>query len=98
MPFPIGNYNFDGPFTSPDSIQDRAGLYVVYSKDRWLDVGEAGGLQSRLKTHERATCWDRHMTGTIYYGVLYTPYMQQSERMRIEKELRDHLRPTCGDR
>jgi hypothetical protein len=102
MSFDILRYRFEGGFSSLDQIKDKAGVYLVFSKNGDsgvnLDAGEAGEVQSRLKNHERATCWQRHKNGTIYYAVHYTPSMRQSERMCIEKELRDHLRPTCGDR
>jgi len=101
MAFIIAGFHFEGGFLTPDEIQDSPGVYLVFSKmdsaDVFLDVGESGGVCSRLKNHERATCWQRHKNGAIYYAVHYTPSMQQSGRMRIEKELRDHLRPTCGD-
>ncbi len=103
MSIQIGTYHFDGPFSSPGRIADRAGVYAVLDrhasgKSYVLDVGESATVRTRLETHDRADCWRRNAQGTIQYAVLYTPGSNQSKRKRIEDELRQQYSPTCGVR
>jgi hypothetical protein len=101
MSIRIGNYTFDGPFLSIDSIEDRAGVYAVLCKkdDKYtvVDVGESAEVKTRLANHDRKDCWEENCTGTLYYAVYYTPNLQQSERKEIEKEIRDQYNPPCGE-
>ena len=102
MGFEMWGYQFDGAYTSPDSLESRSGVYVIWCKngDNWtvLDVGESADVKERVSNHERADCWERNCSGTIYYSVTYTPNLQQSGRKEIEQKIRDLTNPPCGDR
>lgn len=95
----IGNYNFNGPFSKTGPIKNSSGVYVILdchnTTNYVVDVGESGSLQSRLDNHDRKNCWEKHCTGQIKAAVLY---VNEYNRMRIEKELRASYRPTCGQR
>lgn len=73
MTISIGNYTFNGPYTSTALIEDRSGVYAVHcykeEKYRLIDVGESATPKSRLDTHERKNCWRRECQGTCYAGL-----------------------------
>ncbi|NVM53141.1 MAG: hypothetical protein HWN66_05520 [Candidatus Helarchaeota archaeon] len=102
MNFERWGYQFDGAYVSPDSLQSRSGVYVIWCRngDKWivLDVGEAADVKDRLSNHERADCWSRYCSGSIYYSATYTPDLQQAGRMEIEQRIRDLENPPCGER
>lgn len=98
----IVGYNFEQPYVlRTTTFNDVAAVYVIYTvsngQTRWLDVGEASGLGERISGHDRKDCWLRNAQGNeIYVGVS----QQQDEytRKQIESDLRNKLRPLCGDR
>ena len=102
MNFDRWGYEFDGAYESPDSLQARSGVYVIWCRngDNWtvLDVGEAADVKDRIMTHDRADCWSRKCSGTIYYSATYTPDLQQVGRMEIEQRIRLLADPLCGER
>jgi len=102
MSIKIGRYNFEGPYTSTNSLEDRSGVYAIID-DRsgtlnLIDVGESATVKSRVEKHERESCWNRNRIGTLKVTVLYTLGMQQSGRMQIEQEIRNEFNPVCGVR
>lgn len=103
MPIKLGEYNFEGPFINVESLEDRAGLYVILDKRSdgklyVIDIGESANVKTRVETHDRSTCWFRQSQGKIVYAVYYTPYTPQAGRLKIEQELRAKYNPPCGDR
>lgn len=56
----IQNYNFDGPYSIDASFNEVAGVYVIYTNQNWLDVGETDSLKTRISTHERKPEWVRN--------------------------------------
>lgn len=102
----LGGFDFEGPYTSADEIREEAGVYVVLSlrpeRSPVLDVGESGwnwprgqGMRSRLKSHERRSCWEEHRgDGYIAFVVLYEP--DGDRRLKVEKALRRSHHPPCG--
>lgn len=103
MTFEYLGYQFDGAYASPDSLEARPGVYVIWCEDesKWtvLDVGEAADVKERVKNHDRESCWERNCcSGTIYYSATYTPNIQQDKRMEIEQEIRNKANPLCGRR
>jgi len=104
MPITISDYSFDGPFTSPAQLLDRAGVYVVLTRTvtatsyQVVDVGESAQVKTRIESHDRSPCWTRNSQGELSVAVLYTPNAHQSQRMQIEQALRDKFRPVCGIR
>lgn len=102
MPFEYWGYQFEGTYTSRESLRSRSGVYVIWCENegKWtvLDVGEAADVKERVKTHDRADCWENKCSGTIYYSATYTPNLQQAERMKIEQRIRNLANPPCGRR
>lgn len=102
MSFQRHGYTFEGAFTSADSLEARAGVYVVWCKngETWtcLDVGESHNVQDRVLNHDRADQWARACNGTLYYAAHYTPNLQQAGRCEIEQKLRQLEGPCCGER
>jgi len=101
MSIKIGNYTFDGPYTTPDKLEDRSGIYAILcQKDgnnyRLIDVGESANVKTRVETHDRKDCWKRNCNGTLTFAVYYTPGLQQPGRMAIEQEIRKQYDPPCG--
>ena len=88
---------FYGPYYSELSVEERSGVYLIISpNDTVIDVGEAGNLRNRLKTHDRKDQWKRRLGHTLWrYCVSYMP---ENERMKMEKVLRDYYPNLCGKR
>ncbi|VAX07676.1 hypothetical protein MNBD_GAMMA26-1407 [hydrothermal vent metagenome] len=101
MSIKIGNYNFEGPFTSVNQLKKQSGVYVVLgrnsSAERWnvLDVGESENVHDRVENHDRADCWKKQGYSSIAVAAYYC---NEQQRMRIEKELRKQFNPPCGKR
>lgn len=95
---------FDGAFLTPDSIKTEAGVYIIWERclpgDTWraLDVGEAGILRDRLKTHDRSDQWAQACKGAIYYSATYTPDLTDEQRRALERAIRLAEKPCCGER
>ncbi len=102
MSFERWGYQFEGAFSSPDSLQSRSGVYVIWCRvgDNWsvLDVGEAADVNNRVTTHDRKSCWARNCSGSILYSATYTPNLQQPGRKEIEQRIRTLTNPPCGER
>lgn len=101
MGITVGGYSFEGPYTSTNSLQDKAGVYAIHcykdGKYYLLDVGESETVKSRVENHERKSCWQRNCPETITYSVYYTPNLDQEGRMKIEQEIRNQYNPPCGE-
>lgn len=92
----IQNYGFQGPFSLNTQLNDVAGVYVIYTSQNWLDVGETDKLGTRIGSHERRPEWLRSANGyPVWLAFLGVQNSQQ--RLQIESELRNTLRPLCGD-
>ncbi len=102
MAIQIGRFEFEGPFLSPDRLEDRAGVYAVLTSNGGVynpvDVGESAQVKTRVAGHDRADCWLRHAISGLAVAVLYTPGLQQAGRRRIEQELRQQFAWPCGER
>lgn len=98
----IGNYNFEGPYTSTTRLQNRSGVYAILSMNGTqhylIDVGESHDVRYRVENHDRSDCWSRNGNGQLSVAVLYTPNQQQAGRRVIENQIRDQFNPVCGDR
>ena len=93
----IQNYNFQGPFSLNSSFNEVAGVYVIYTSQNWLDVGETDKLASRISSHERRPEWLGNANGLpIWLAFLGVSNSQQ--RLQIESELRNSLSPLCGEK
>jgi len=95
----IGDYDFDGPFKSTDSIDDKSGIYAVLhykeGKCYLLDIGESSKMKKRIEEHDRKE-WEKNSKGEIEYSVYYTPKLKKNGRKEIEAKIRDTYRPPCG--
>lgn len=102
MTITVGNYTFEGPYTSTGSLKDNSGVYAIHclrdGKYYLIDIGESATLKTRIENHDRADCWKKNCQGTLRVSVLYTPNKQQAGRMEIEQELRKLYDPVCGKR
>lgn len=100
MSFRMWGYDFDGAYPDRESLESRAGVYVVWCRngENWkvVDVGEAGDVRARLLAHDRENCWARNCSGALYFAATYTPHMQQLGRRQIEKGIRSRTNPPCG--
>jgi len=104
--------DWKGPYTSTRSIPDNAGIYMALSgkqdeKGKWptnlyklLDIGQAGGIKSRLDEHERRDCWERNKTTghtIVYkYALMPTKEYDETDRRIVECCLRSNKTPPCG--
>ena len=100
MPFDRWGYHFKGLFQNAQSLSSGPGVYVIWCKenDHWtvLDVGESENVRDRVSNHDRAECWRRNCSGTIYYSAIYT-FGSEEERRRIEQDIRSRTNPPCGE-
>lgn len=98
----IGSYEFKGPYTSTDELEDRSGIYAVLchfdSEYTVIDIGESAKVKTRVETHDRKECWDKNCFGELVVAVLYTPNKGKLSRTIIEQSLRLLCTPLCGDR
>jgi len=98
MSIHINGYSFEGPYSSTYSLRDNSGVYVIICNNNLIDVGESASLKSRIENHDRKDCWKRNCSGSISFAVYYTPHLQQSGRMEIEREIRrNHRNIPCGE-
>ena len=101
MPITLGQYNFDGPFTSTGQVMNRSGVYAVLTRSNGaasynvVDIGESGDVRSRLDTHDRSACWTRNNVGQLSVAILYC---DERTRMLAETALRARYSPVCGVR
>ena len=99
MTVKIGDYAFDGPFKSTDSIEDKSGIYAVLhykeAKCYLLDIGESSQIKKGIEEHDRKE-WEKNSEGEIDYSVYYTPDLKDDDRKEIEAKIRTTYRPPCG--
>lgn len=72
----VEDREFDGPFTSAQSVETRSGVFVVFDYDteagyHRLDVGESDNVHAQLLDHDRIHCWEQHSQGALAYAVYY---------------------------
>lgn len=97
MAIKLGKYSFEGPFASIDKLKDKPGVYaIICIVDReffLLDVGESTRIRTRIENHEKKSFWIKKCNGELTIFVHYTPFLEQSGRSQIEKELRELYHP-----
>jgi hypothetical protein len=100
MSIEIGNYSFEGYYSSPSHFEEVAGIYAIfcrnYEKDVLIDIGESENVRLKVENNERSNCWRRTCASALGYAVLYTPNLDEKGRMKIEEEIRDQYNPVCG--
>ncbi len=98
----IGNYEFDGPFFSIPSLEDRPGVYAILcvkdGKFDLIDVGEARTVKTGVQKNKRKECWTRKaLDGILKFAAYYAPdTTKQSDRSKIVQKLREEYKPPCG--
>ncbi len=102
MAITVGNYSFEGPYTSTDRLEEKSGVYAIHCNvgDKYylIDIGESSGVKTRIENHDRKDCWTKNCNGTLTVSVYYTPNLQQPGRKLVEQELRNLYNPVCGER
>ena len=102
MSIKIGDYNFEGPYSSTTLLEDKAGVYAIIdarpTENILVDIGESANVKSRVENHDRSDCWKRNSAGQLQAAVMYTPNLYQEGRMRIEQEIRNQYTIACGIR
>lgn len=94
----IGGYQFEQGYPLiTTTFNDIAAVYVIYTNQLWLDIGETDQLETRISEHERRPCWQRN-AGTLPVYVAVHPEANQQTRLLVESYLRSQLKPTCGDK
>ena len=95
----IQGLNFEGPWSLGTSFNDVPGVYVVFTGQAYLDVGETDKLGQRINgdNHERKPQWLRS-AGMSPVQIALLKVAEQQQRLNIESNLRTALRPLCGDR
>ena len=92
----INGYTFES-YSLNTGFNDVPGIYVIYTSQKWLDVGETDKLGQRIPKHERRNCWISNAGGLpISLAFLYV--VSQTQRASIEASLRTALNPTCGEK
>ena len=95
MPVQINGLTFEGPYNIDGSFNAVAGVYVIYTSQKWLDVGETTDLGARISTHDRRPCWIRN-TGGLRINLAFLAVNKEADRLTLESKLRANLNPTCG--
>ena len=94
----IAEYTFEGPWSLGTNFKDVAGVYVVYTSQKWLDVGETDKLGKRINgdNHERKPLWLSH-AGGYQINIAFLKVADSQQRLQTESELRNKLGPACGE-
>jgi hypothetical protein len=92
----IGDYDFDGPFSSTDSIENKSGIYAIlhYKEGKFylLDIGESSRIKKEIEEYDRKE-WEKKSNGVIEYSVFYTPKLWKDDRKEIEIKIRATYMP-----
>ena len=102
MSISVGGLNFDGPYSSSDSLRHQAGVYAILDRrtdvDYLIDVGESKNVRNRVDNHDRKPCWQMNCRGSFMVAVFYTPGLNEADRVAIEQEIRRQYNLPCGER
>jgi excinuclease UvrABC nuclease subunit len=91
----------DGPYpiTQADKLKNAPGVYVILCQDssssRVIDVGQSDDVRKRVTNHDRKDCWSKHCRGSL--KVAATPISDEQQRLSLEKQIRQHHNPPCGE-
>lgn len=102
MSFEQWGYKFNGPYVSPATLAPEAGVYAIWCKTnlRWhiLDVGQSEDVRDRCQNHDRTDCWeDKCQVGNLRYSAHYMPDSSETNRIRVEQDIRSRANPPCGE-
>jgi len=75
-----------------DMMEDYPGLYSVLcycgGEHTMIDVGQSDDLKSAVENNGRKELWHQSCAETLLISAFYTYDMQESERKRLELEIR----------
>ena len=92
----------DGPYpiTQADKLKNAPGVYVILCQDssssRVIDVGQSDDVRKRVTNHDRKDCWRKHCRQESL-KVAATHISDEQQRLSLEKEIRQHRNPPCGE-
>ena len=95
----LNGYEFEGPYASTVSLQNRPGVYVITGRnrsndeDQVIDVGVSEDVRSGVVNHDRKRSWRDQRYWYLGCAVHYTDTITGRY---IEKNLRDYFNPPCG--
>lgn len=94
----VAGYEFSGPFFHTRPFQkDFSCVYVIMnSLNKVIDVGQTQSVNNRIIDHERKSCWYRY--GCNESGLYILRIEPESQRLIIERLIRNTYFPPCGDR
>ena len=99
MSFSGWGYQFEGAFSSPDQVPAQSGVYTVWcwQNNNWtlLDAGQAEDMRERVANHDRANCWRRNCSGSVYFYVI--AISSEAERRDLEQRIRQGRNLPCGE-
>ncbi|RLF80581.1 hypothetical protein DRN38_03815 [Thermococci archaeon] len=94
-------YEFEGPFKTPNSLENRSGVYAILCRQNdklyLIDIGESSQVKDRVQNHGRKNCWKRHCEGRIEYAAYYIEYGKKPSRIEVEQDIRDNYQLPCGE-
>lgn len=95
----IVGYNFEGPWILGTSFNNVPGVYVVFTSQNWLDVGETDDAGQRLngENHERKPQWISNCN-RLPISIAFLRVQELQTRLTIESQVRNLLKPICGER
>lgn len=99
QPLNIQGYTFEGYWPLGTLFNNIPGVYVVFTREKWLDVGETEKLGERLNSsnHERKPEWVSNSRG-LQINIAFLRISDAQQRKTIESKLRFALQPVCGDK
>ena len=95
----ISGYTFEGSWALGQEFNNVPGIYVIFTDQVWLDVGETDQLGNRIngENHDRKPDWIRH-SQQRQINIAFLREASSDARLRIEAHLRSVLNPVCGER
>jgi len=95
----VFHYAFDGPWSLDTNFFNIPSVYVVYTDNLCLEVGETEKLGQRLNnnSHERKKVWLKKAKKQPV-KVVFLRVKNKQDRLEIKKQLRLKLSPVFGEK
>ena len=93
MSISINNLIFEGPYNSTEKLRHQSGIYIIIcrrgNKNHIIDAGESNNIRGKIETCAGKNIWAKYRNeGSIVVAVHYTPKLQQTARIEIERKIR----------
>lgn len=99
MALKICDYDFQ-VLEKIDDLDESPGIYAVITvkgnNASLVDVGESENLKSRILKHDRVNCWGKYENDGLAVAVHYMDEARETERIEIERTIREQYQPPCG--